>query len=210
MRMISKILLGTAAAASIATAGIAYAAPGMDGPGKDRPDVTRVQAEERANAMFDRMDANKDGKPDKADHEARQKARFDRMDANKDGSLSREEFAARPDRRGPEGTGPQGQKAEGKRGDGQHFGGRHHGGRGGKHHGMGGMRGSGGMMKQADTNGDGAISKAEFVAAHLAKFDASDTDRNGTVTAAERKTQHDKMRTEWQAKRSMQQQQKAQ
>jgi len=192
MRMISKILLGTAAAASVATAGIAYAAPGQDGAGKARPDITRAQAEERAGKMFDRMDANKDGKLDAADREARQQARFDRLDTNKDGSISREEFAARRDRTR---TAPDGQKADGKR-----FGGRHHGGwhRGG-HGGMG-------MMKQ----GAGPVTRAEFVAAHLARFDAADTDRNGVLTTQERQAQREKMRAEWQAKRAAQQQQKAQ
>ncbi len=196
MRMISKILLGTAAAASIATAGIAYAAPGQDGPGKARPDVTRAQAEEQAGKMFDRMDANKDGKLDAADREARQKARFDRFDTNKDGSISREEFSARPDRTR---AAPDGQKAEGKR-EGKRFGGRHHGGwhRGG-HGGMG-------MMKQ----GAGPVAKADFVAAHLARFDAADADKNGVLTAQERQAQREKMRAEWQAKRAAQQQQKAQ
>ena len=192
MRMISKILLGTAAAASVATAGIAYAAPGQDGMAKARPDITRAQAQEQAGKMFDRMDANKDGKLDAADREARQKARFDRLDTNKDGSISREEFAARPDRTR---AAPDGQKAEGKR-----FGGRHHGGwqRGG-HGGMG-------MMKQ----GAGPVTKADFVAAHLARFDAADTDRNGVLTAQERQAQREKMRAEWQAKRAAQPQQKAQ
>ncbi len=192
MRTISRILLGTAAAASVATAGIAYAAPGQDGMAKARPDITRAQAQEQAGKMFDRMDANKDGKLDAADREARQKARFDRLDTNKDGSISREEFAARPDRTR---AAPDGQKVDGKR-----FGGRHHGGwqRGG-HGGMG-------MMKQ----GAGPITKADFVAAHLARFDAADTDRNGVLTAQERQAQREKMRAEWQAKRAAQPQQKAQ
>ena len=102
MRMISKILLGTAAAASVATAGIAYAAPGQDGAGKARPDITRAQAEERAGKMFDRMDANKDGKLDAADREARQQARFDRLDTNKDGHLVRGEVAAWHERQRPQ------------------------------------------------------------------------------------------------------------
>ena len=191
MKKLTKIMLATAAAASAATAGFAYAAPGGEG----RPDQTRAQAQDHATKMFERMDANKDGKLDKADHEARQTGRFDRLDTDKNGSLSREEFNTRPQRAE---KAPDGQKAEGRRGDGKHFGGRHHGGRGGGKHG-------GFMMKQADTNNDGAISQAEFVASHLAKFDAADADKNGTVTSAERKAQHEKMRAEWQAKRAAQQ-----
>ena len=182
MKTITKILLGTAAAASVATAGIAYAAPGGA-----RPDMTRAQAQERAVKMFERMDANKDGKLDTADREARQKARFDRLDTNKDGSLSREEFNTRPERAQQAGKG---ERPEGKRG------GWHH--RGGK-----GRMGHGGpKMKQADSNGDGAISQAEFTAAHLAMFDKLDTNKDGTVTAQERKDAHQKMREEWRAKRA--------
>ena len=204
MRLISKILLGTAAAASVATAGVAFAAPGQDGPGKARPDVTRAQAQEQAGKMFDRLDFNKDGKLDASDRQAsrdaRQKERFDRLDANKDGSLTRDEFNTRPDRT------RDGQKAEGKRGDGEHFG-RHHRG-GGRHHGgHGGWggRGMGGM--KAD---QAPVTKAEFIANRLARFDAADADKNGTVTSAEHKAQRDKMRAEWQAKRATQTQQKAQ
>ena len=50
MRMISKILLGTAAAASIATAGIAYAAPGMDVQALSREVERLMEQRDRAKA----------------------------------------------------------------------------------------------------------------------------------------------------------------
>ena len=200
-----KTLIGLSFVA-LAAGGVAIAQP-MGGPGRDPmagKTVTRAEAQTRAAEMFARMDANKDGKLDASDRQAsrdaRQKERFDRLDANKDGSLSREEFNTRPDRT------RDGQKAEGKRGDGEHFG-RHHRG-GGRHHGgHGGWggRGMGGM--KAD---QAPVTKAEFIANRLARFDAADADKNGTVTSAEHKAQRDKMRAEWQAKRATQTQQKAQ
>lgn len=41
---------------------------------------------------------------------------------------------------------------------------------------------------KADTNGDGALSRAEFVAQAQARFDRLDADRNGQVTREERRT----------------------
>ena len=61
------------------------------------------------------------------------------------------------------------------------------------------------MMKRAVTDGDGAISQAEFTAGALKMFDAADADRNGTVTQAERKAAHDAMRAQWKAKREARQ-----
>src|SRR3546814_20375997 len=57
----------------------------------------------------------------------------------------------------------------------------HHGKRGGQH----GMR----MMGKADTDGDKAISQAEFQTAALARFDAADANKDGQVTSEERKAQ---------------------
>ena len=51
------------------------------------------------------------------------------------------------------------------------------------------------MMKMADSNGDGAITKAEFDAMHTQHFTMMDSDNDGTVTAAERKAARDKMRS---------------
>lgn len=46
----------------------------------------------------------------------------------------------------------------------------------------------GGMgMMRADTNGDGAISRAEATAQANARFDRMDTNKDGTLTADERK-----------------------
>src|SRR3546814_15144388 len=53
------------------------------------------------------------------------------------------------------------------------------------------------MMGKADTDGDKAISQAEFQTAALARFDAADANKDGQVTSEERKAQ----RGAWRAKR---------
>ena len=66
----------------------------------------------------------------------------------------------------------------------------------GKHH--GGKRGHGGMGmmmgKMADTNKDGAVSRAEFLAAHDAHFAKVDANKDGSITPDERKAAMAQMR----------------
>lgn len=173
-----RTLALVAALAATGTAGIAIAQPGRDG-GKD---TTRADVEARTAQMFQRLDANGDGTLNDADREAARAKRFDAMDSDGNGSLSRAEYDAafqnRMDKRE--------QRAETRAQDGKRMG-HHHSGR---HHGMRGM----GMMKRADANNDGAITQAEFTAGALARFDRMDADRNGTVTAAERKAAREAMR----------------
>jgi hypothetical protein len=158
-----------ASAAILAIGGAAYAAQPAGGFDPNA-DMTMADAKAKSDEMFARMDVNGDGKIDKADREAKQAERFAAKDTNGDGVLSEEEFAAR-----------------GERGDGERSG--HKGHRGGKR--GGGMA----MMKMADTNGDQAVTKAEFDAAFTKHFTMMDTDKNGTVTAEDRKAARDKMRT---------------
>ncbi|MBA3940202.1 MAG: hypothetical protein C0520_03220 [Sphingopyxis sp.] len=182
--MKKKISLLTLGAALIAVP--VLAAPGADG----KATVTRAEAEAKATQMFARMDANKDGKLDAADRAAQRtelRAKlFDGLDANKDGSISKAEWdqhsadraakrAERGEKRADAGEGKRGMRG-------------HHGKRGG-HHGM--------MLGKADTDGDKAISQAEFQTAALARFDAADANKDGQVTAEERQAQ----RGAWRAKR---------
>ncbi len=178
MRKSKTIMIGALSALVLGAGGAALAAPGLAHGG----DVTRAQAQEKATAMFSRLDANADGMINDADREARVAKRFDALDKDSNGSISREEFlAGRDHKRGEKLAGGE----DGKPG----WKGRH----GGKR--FGGMRG--GMTEKADTNGDGSISAAEFSAAHLARFEQSDTNKDGVVTKEERKAAFEAKRAKW-------------
>ena len=140
-------------------------------------DVTLSEAQAKSAEMFDKMDVNNDGMINAADRAARQAERFDRMDGNGDGVISRDEFDARHADRGKHGDGDR----KGWRGD-----------RGG------GMK----MMRMADADKDGSITRAEFDAGVTAMFRRADADNDGTVTAAERKAAHQAMRAQWRQKRA--------
>ena len=170
---------------ALGLAGTAYAAemPAGADPLGDKVQ-TKAEFQAKGAQMFDMMDANKDGKLDPADRAAHEGQMFDRLDTNKDGAISRAEFGA-AHQGGAAGHGdmmrgdmPGG--AAGQRGGAMH---------GGGHGGMGMM-----MLKMADTNKDGAVSRDEFVATHGKHFDMMDADHDGKLTKAERQAAHDKMR----------------
>jgi hypothetical protein len=63
--------------------------------------------------------------------------------------------------------------------------------------------GHGDHFKKADTNGDGFISKDEFLARSGQRFDKLDGDKDGKVSQDEMKAAHEKFaakRAEWKAK----------
>lgn len=183
MRKFTAISLAALAAFVAASAIAQPAAPaaGQQAPhAQARAEMTRAQVAERSNAMFARMDANKDGKLDAADRGARAQTMFDRMDTDRNGAISREEFNANHESRGE-------RPRMGRQGEGPQAG------RGKPMQGMGGMRG--GMMGgTADGNGDGAISQTEFNAAALARFDAADANKDGKLGAEERRAARPQMR----------------
>jgi len=184
--VIKKISLLTLGAALVAVP--VLAAPG----GGDRNATqTRAEAETKATEMFARMDANKDGKLDAVDRAARrtemQAKMFERLDADKDGNISKAEWG----QHGADRAAKRGEKRAdaGAAGEGRRHGMRGHHGKRGGHHGM--------MMGKADTDGDKAISQAEFRTAALARFDAADANKDGQVTPEERQAQ----RGAWRARR---------
>ena len=177
-----KLTLAIGASILASAATVVYAAS----PAARDHDKTMTRAEVTAMAgeMFTRMDANSDGVINQADRDAMRNSMFDRMDANKDGSISREEFtAAHPGRGGP------GMAAHGSpRMEGHHG---RHGGMGGRHGGMGKM-----MLRMADADKDGSVTRAEFDTAVAAHFDRVDANRDGSITKEERKAAHDAMKAE--------------
>ncbi|MFM6931658.1 MAG: EF-hand domain-containing protein [Novosphingobium sp.] len=172
-------------AATLGLLGTAVVAQPM-GPMADKT-VTRAEAEARAGEHFAKADVNKDGKLDQADRAARQGEHFKKLDSDGNGSLSQAEFAAAHQGKG---KGMGGEHA-GMKHDGMEAGGK----MAGMKHRMGGkMGGHGMMMRMADTDQDGAITRAEFVGAALKHFDMTDANKDGSVTPDERKAAMQKMR----------------
>lgn len=191
-----KIALGLTLAAT-AIAGTAWAEQAAK---PDRPapvTVTRAEAQTRAVAKFAELDVNKDGKLDRADHEARRDARraaaFDRLDTDKNGQLTRAEFNAAPQRgAGREGWGDR--RGGGKGGPGDHRGhGRHFG---------GGRGGPDGGPGNADANKDRVLTQAEFTASALQRFDRADANKDGKVTPEEHQAARQAAREQWRANRA--------
>ncbi|WP_422061448.1 EF-hand domain-containing protein [Sphingopyxis sp.] len=204
--MKKKISLLTLGAALIAVPVLAAPGAGARGDFDGNGTLTRTEAQAHAAEKFAKLDANQDGKLDASDRAAKraetQAKMFERLDANRDGNISKAEWdqhgadrAAKRDERGEKHAdvgGPGEGKRHGMRG--------HHGKRGGGHD-----MGEGRMMARADTDGDRAISQAEFQTAALARFDAADGNKDGQVTAEERAAQREAWKAkaaEWRAKRA--------
>jgi EF hand len=164
------------------TSAALYAAPAVKPDADGNGAVTKAEMLAAADARFAKMDANSDGTINEADKAAMVAKRFATMDADKNGSLSQAEFVAaheaRADKREERREKRMGRgNAEGKMG--------RHGGRHG-----GGMK----MLARADTNGDKAVSQAEFRAAAEARFTKADANNDGTISVEERKTGRGKWR----------------
>jgi Ca2+-binding EF-hand superfamily protein len=167
----------TVLALALLTTGLAGAAQAQRPDAMGDKTVTKAEAQAKAGEMFAKMDSNKDGRIDQADRGAQRAQMFDRLDANKDGSVSRDEFAnAQKARDGQARQGDGRGRGEGKMGK-----------RGGGKRGM--M-----MLRMADTNKDGAITRDEFMAAHGKHFDMTDANKDGKISPEERKAQAAKMR----------------
>ena len=171
-----KFTLAAATAALAMTATALIAAPGdaKRGPAANRDGVmTRAEVQAQVAERFAKADANGDGTLNEADKAARTGQMFDKIDTDKNGTISRAEFvAAHSGMMGGEHEG----MAHGKMGS----------------PGMGGHRmgggGAGMMLKMADANNDGAVTRDEATTAALKHFDRMDANKDGQVTKVERQT----------------------
>ena len=71
-----------------------------------------------------------------------------------------------------------------------------------EHH-EGGDHKGGKMMERIDTDGDGKISKAEFMAKHEEKFTQMDKNSDGFLTPEEIKEAHESMKEKWKERKEM-------
>lgn len=172
---------------------------------------------------FAKIDSNGDGEVSQAEMQAAQYARktkmaerraareaksgdrmaqrFARLDTDGSGTISQAEMQSERGKRG-EARAERGAKTDRAGGEGME----RRGMRGGHKAGGGrGMKMWGGMVRQADTNKDGAVTRAEFDSAVQAHFAKLDTDGNGTVTAAERQASRAAAKAQWQQRRAAQQ-----
>jgi len=189
----TKVLFGAAALAALiaiapATAQSGQVAPAPHGQhGAAKPAHSRAQLGAHVTAMFQRLDANRDGIITKAESAAakgqrggrkggqaerrgdrsperrtdNRAAMFDRLDANRDGSISRAEFAAAPARRERRLAGRTDRNGERGMERGRTMRG------GGKGMGRMGRMGFGGhMFDMADANRDGQITREERMQMH--------------------------------------------
>ena len=170
MKTIIPALGATALALALGSA--ALAAPGAmrHGPHANGDGTqTRAEVSAQVTERFARADANGDGVLNEADKAARMGQMFDTIDTDKNGSISRAEFVSAH-------SAMSGEHAGTEMGGGP--------GMGGHSKGMGG--GPGMMLRMADANNDGAITRDEALAAALKHFDKMDANKDGQVTKAER------------------------
>ena len=178
MKMIIPAL--GAATMALALGAAAFAAPGAMRHGPDANGdgtLTRAEVSAQVAERFAKADANGDGVLNEADKAARMGQMFDKIDTDKNGSISRVEFVAA-------------HSAMGSEHGGMDTGGDHKMGEHGP--GMGGHRmamdsgGPGMMLRMADANNDGAVTRDEAMAAAFKHFDKMDANKDGQVTKAER------------------------
>lgn len=172
--------------AALLAAGLAATQGGPQRPDPNA-DVTRAQVIERVDQRFARLDADNDGRFTREEGQALRERRrteladrvFDRLDADRNGSISREEMnqarAQRQARRGARmAGGPDGPRHPGMRGAG----------RGMRAMRMHRMRGAMAMRMFGE---QGFVTREQFRQHALARFDRADANRDGTLTAAERR-----------------------
>ncbi|MCW5748651.1 MAG: EF-hand domain-containing protein [Alphaproteobacteria bacterium] len=163
-RPLAALLLATTTLAALPA--LADETPARTG----RPDRTA-----RQHALFDRLDLNKDGFIDRDESKAARLAVFERLDANKDGKLTADELAqgrrSQGSRRAPgdvnsrrEGTPPAaaGATSEERR-----------------------RTRAERLVQRLDSDKDGAISRAEWLAVDEARFARRDADKDGRLAFEE-------------------------
>lgn len=176
MGSISKFSLGLSAVLLAGSAvGVAQMHQRQNPDANGDGNITRAEATAAAETHFARMDANGDGRLTSDDRAAGQQRRhaeaFARVDSDGNGAISRAEWDAH-------GTQMATHRAERREQRGQH----------GDNATRRLDRAAGAMAvmaHMADTNGDHAIDRTEFVVAATRRFERADTNHDGMISAAE-------------------------
>lgn len=166
--------------AALALSGTAMAQTAPAAPVKARApmaEMTRAQAQERAETVFARRDANRDGTIDRADRQVRRGQMFERLDTDGNGAISRAEFDAMTAKLAADRT----ERAHA------------------------GKQRMARMAARAE-RAAGPMTRQAFVDRALTRFDRADADRDGTVTPGERKALRESMRGQWRARAAERQQ----
>lgn len=195
-------VIALAAVAGVATAQVppAGAAAPYQARGEANRQMTRAEFVDTRVARLTALDANRDGTVSVEERQAGMQARraesadarFAKLDANADGSISRAEFdaghAARPDR------GPRAERAGNREGH-----------RGGPRH---AMRGPGrpGAEGRGPGRERGPVVISDVAAKLGERFDKMDSDRDGLISADERRTAMTAQREQRQERRAQRQQ----
>lgn len=195
-------VIALAAVAGVATAQVppAGAAAPYQARGEANRQMTRAEFVDTRVARLTALDANRDGTVSVEERQAgmqarqaeRADARFAKLDANGDGSISRAEFdaghAARPDR------GPRAERAGNREGH-----------RGGARH---AMRGPGrpGAEGRGPGRERGPVVISDVAAKLGEHFDKMDANRDGVISADERRTAMTAQREQRQERRAQRQQ----
>lgn len=142
--------------------------------------------------FLDNWDLNEDGSVSLAEAEERRSDIFASFDANEDGALDSEEYQLFDEARatdmaqsgGQQGAGKQGvgKQGAGKQGAGKQGAGKQGGGRqgGGQHRATDGMR-----LQRNDLDGDGKVSRQEFLANAKGWFEMLDRNGDGVITTGD-------------------------
>lgn len=128
--------------------------------------------------MMEKIDTDKDGAVSATEGEAAALEHFKAMDGNKDGSLSADEFekAPRPDGMKKGGASPEGENMRPER--------------------LGQMKEK--RFGKMDTDGDGTVTQAEFLAGAQKRHEWMDSDKDGKISKDEMDARREKMREKWQ------------
>ncbi len=189
-------VIALAAVAGVATAQVPPTVAPYQARGEANRQMTRAAFVDTRVARLTALDANRDGTVSVEERQAgiqarraeRADARFAKLDANADGSISRAEFdaghAARPDR------GPRAERAGNREGQ-----------RGGPRHATRGP-GRSGAEGRGPGRERGPVVISDVAAKLGERFDKMDANRDGVISADERRTAMTAHRAERQAQRA--------